>query len=65
MFFTSVKKLRFFPLAFLLVFFVNFMFYASVFTSVFLVFVDDASVCVLVFALVRTLVFLVFYFVWH
>ena len=38
------------------------MFYASVFTSVFLVFVDDASVRVLVFALVRTLVLALVFF---
>ena len=36
--------------------------FASVFTSVFLVFVDDASVCVLVFALVRTLVLALVFF---
>ena len=37
-FFASVFKLRFSSLAFLLVFFVNFLFFASFFTSVFLVF---------------------------
>ena len=48
-FFASVFKLRFSSLAFLLVFFVNFLFFASFFTSVFFGFcgftlVDDASV---------------------